>query len=119
MCSQFLAMKADLAFWGEKGDRESMQGLSTRTVLTQTFCSLVICAYVWHEGASLLVRIPIAISTAIDLWKGTRGSTDAECYVAFDCLFYSTRAFYELKLLGLFQLPSRCEAFEYPLAATA
>lgn len=70
MYCQFLAMKADLAFWGEKEDRESMQGLSTRTVLTQAFCSLVICAYVWHEGASLLVRIPIAISTAIDLWKG-------------------------------------------------
>ena len=64
-----LAMKNEVQFW--RGIK-SMAGLSSKTVGVNFFCSLIITAYLYDEGASLLVVVPSALGVLIQLWKWAR-----------------------------------------------
>lgn len=64
MLFDFLAFKNDIHFWR---DRENMAGLSSRTLLWRSFSQFVIFLYLVDENTSLLVVIPAAIGTLIEV----------------------------------------------------
>ncbi|THD22854.1 Cleft lip and palate transmembrane protein 1, partial [Fasciola hepatica] len=62
----FLAFKNDIAFWRKTNNTA---GLSTRTVVWRFVSSLIIFLHLWEERSSMLVVVPMGISTCIELWK--------------------------------------------------
>nr|CAG4643083.1 EOG090X032C [Ilyocryptus agilis] len=65
----FLAFKNDIYFWR---NRQDMVGLSSRTLVWRAFSQFVVFLYLMDENTSLLVVIPAAIGTIIELWKVTK-----------------------------------------------
>ncbi|CAI5443214.1 unnamed protein product [Caenorhabditis angaria] len=63
-----LAFKNDISFW--RG-RDSMVGLSSKTLLWRCFSQTIIFFYLHDQKTSLLVLIPAGISTIIEYWKIT------------------------------------------------
>ncbi|CAH8542426.1 unnamed protein product [Dicrocoelium dendriticum] len=62
----FLAFKNDISFWRKM---KNTTGLSTRTVVWRFLSSLIIFLHLREERSSLLVTIPMGISTLIEFWK--------------------------------------------------
>ncbi|RZF41615.1 hypothetical protein LSTR_LSTR000329 [Laodelphax striatellus] len=62
----FLSLKNDVSFWRS---RDSMEGLSSRTVMWRSFSQVVIFLYLLDEDTSLLIVIPSFGATLIELWK--------------------------------------------------
>ncbi len=69
MLFDFLAFKNDIHFWR---NRDDMVGLSSRTLVWRAFSQFVIFLYLLEEKTSLLVVVPAAIGTVIELWKITK-----------------------------------------------
>ncbi|XP_041975347.1 cleft lip and palate transmembrane protein 1-like protein [Aricia agestis] len=65
----FLAFKNDVSFWRKK---QSLAGLSMRTVLWRAFSQFIIFFYLLDQQTSLLVLVPAGISAVIELWKVTK-----------------------------------------------
>ncbi|KAL4716547.1 hypothetical protein ACJJTC_010211 [Scirpophaga incertulas] len=65
----FLAFKNDVSFWRRKN---SLVGLSARTVFWRAFSQFVIFFYLLDQRTTLLVLIPAGISLIIELWKVTK-----------------------------------------------
>ncbi|CAL8101450.1 unnamed protein product [Calicophoron daubneyi] len=65
----FLAFKNDISFWRKA---KTTAGLSMRTVVWRFFSSLIIFLHLREERSSMLVVIPMGISTCIELWKLAR-----------------------------------------------
>ncbi|KAI5639733.1 cleft lip and palate transmembrane protein 1 (CLPTM1) domain-containing protein [Phthorimaea operculella] len=65
----FLAFKNEISFWRRK---RSLAGLSARTVLWCAFSQLLIFLYLLDENTSMLVLVPVGISTVIEMWKITK-----------------------------------------------
>ncbi|KAK7874007.1 hypothetical protein R5R35_013418 [Gryllus longicercus] len=62
----FLAFKHDVNFWRQK---DSFAGLSCYTVAWRAFSQTVVLLYLLDEDTSLLVLVPSAIATLIEIWK--------------------------------------------------
>jgi hypothetical protein len=62
----FLAFKNDVGFW--KG-RESVAGLSSRSVVFHAFASTVIFLYLADFSTSLIVLATSGVGAVIDCWK--------------------------------------------------
>ncbi|KAA0194737.1 Cleft lip and palate transmembrane protein 1 protein [Fasciolopsis buskii] len=62
----FLAFKNDISFWTKA---KNTAGLSMRTVVWRFASSLIIFLHLWEERSSMLVVVPMGISTCIELWK--------------------------------------------------
>ncbi|KAH8415338.1 hypothetical protein KR222_004681 [Zaprionus bogoriensis] len=66
MLFDFLSFKNDVSFWRQK---QSYEGLSTRTTLWRAFSQLVIFFYLLDEDTSYLVLVPVGLGSLIELWK--------------------------------------------------
>ncbi|XP_043287442.1 cleft lip and palate transmembrane protein 1-like protein [Venturia canescens] len=62
----FLAFKNDISFWRGKN---SLEGLSTTTIVWRAFSQTIVFLYLLDEHTSLLILIPAGIGTLIELWK--------------------------------------------------
>ncbi|XP_018655289.1 hypothetical protein Smp_145250 [Schistosoma mansoni] len=62
----FLAFKNDISFWRRS---DNSVGISLRTIVWRFLSSLIIFLHLWEEKSSLLVSVPMGISTLIELWK--------------------------------------------------
>jgi len=61
-----LAFKNDVQYWQK---RETMAGLSIRTVAFQMISTVIIFIHLMHEDTSLLVSLPMGASCVIETWK--------------------------------------------------
>ncbi|KAF0287196.1 Cleft lip and palate transmembrane protein 1 [Amphibalanus amphitrite] len=68
---EFLAFKNDIQFWN---NRESLEGLSVRSVFFGVFQAGVIMLYVLDNDTNAVIRISCAIGMAIECWKITKVS---------------------------------------------
>lgn len=65
----FLAFKNDISFWK---NRKSMEGLSSRSVVVNAVCQVVIFMYLCDNETSWTILISSGVGTAIEIWKVTR-----------------------------------------------
>lgn len=63
---ELLAFKNDIQFWN---NRNSLEGLSVRSVFFSVFQSLIVLLYVLDNETNTLVRISCFIGLGIELWK--------------------------------------------------
>ncbi|KRY34960.1 Cleft lip and palate transmembrane protein 1 [Trichinella spiralis] len=63
---EFLAFKNDIQFWRE---RQSLEGLSVRSVLFNVGTSFIVLLYVLDNETNLMVRGSVFINMLIELWK--------------------------------------------------
>lgn len=63
---ELLAFKNDIQFWK---NRNSLEGLSVRSVFFSVFQSLIILLYVLDNDTNTLVRISCFVGLAIEVWK--------------------------------------------------
>jgi len=76
-----LAFKNDIAFWREK---DSMEGISVKTLYMQLGMSVVIAFYLLENETSLMISAPHLMSILMDLWKLKKASK----YTATDTFPY-------------------------------
>lgn len=63
---ELLAFKNDIQFWK---NRNSLEGLSVRSVFFSVFQSLIILLYVLDNDTNTLVRISCLVGLGIEVWK--------------------------------------------------
>lgn len=63
---ELLAFKNDIQFWN---NRNSLEGLSVRSVFFGVFQSLVVLLYVLDNETNTLIRISCFVGLGIELWK--------------------------------------------------
>ncbi|NXK78618.1 CLPT1 protein, partial [Amazona guildingii] len=66
---EFLAFKNDIQFWNS---RQSLEGLSVRSVFFGVFQSLVVLLYILDNETNFVVQASVFIGLLIDLWKITK-----------------------------------------------
>ncbi|XP_007491636.3 putative lipid scramblase CLPTM1 isoform X1 [Monodelphis domestica] len=66
---EFLAFKNDIQFWNS---RQSLEGLSVRSVFFGVFQSLVVLLYILDNETNFVVQVSVFIGVLIDLWKITK-----------------------------------------------
>ena len=66
-----LALKNDVAFWASA---QSLRGISVRSLGAQCASNVIITAFLYREGSSLLVTGPQAALAALDAWKMSRAA---------------------------------------------
>lgn len=63
---ELLAFKNDIQFWN---NRNSLEGLSVRSVFFSVFQSLIVLLYVLDNETNFLVRVGCFVGLGIELWK--------------------------------------------------
>ncbi|XP_076655098.1 putative lipid scramblase CLPTM1 [Halictus rubicundus] len=63
---EFLAFKNDIQFWN---NRNSLEGLSVRSVFFNVFQSLVVLLYILDNETNAVVRFSCIIGLCIEIWK--------------------------------------------------
>ncbi|KAJ2949851.1 hypothetical protein O0L34_g11167 [Tuta absoluta] len=63
---ELLAFKNDIQFWN---NRQSLEGLSVRSVFFNVFQSTVVLLYVLDNETNMMVRISCGIGLLIEIWK--------------------------------------------------
>ncbi|XP_029475424.1 cleft lip and palate transmembrane protein 1 isoform X2 [Rhinatrema bivittatum] len=66
---EFLAFKNDIQFWNS---RQSLEGLSVRSVFFGVFQSLVVLLYILDNETNFVVQVSVFIGLLIDFWKITK-----------------------------------------------
>ena len=115
---EFLAFKNDIQFWKT---RDSLEGLSVRSILFGVVQSVIVLLYVIDNDTNFVIKVSIFIGCLIDLWKITKvvsvgldrerpwllwipriTFTDKSTYVESDTKKYDQLAF---KYLGVVLFP--------------
>lgn len=68
---EMLAFKNDISFWKSK---DSMEGISVRTLYTQTFSSIIIFLYLLDNETSYMIVVSNGLGIVLDLWKIKKAS---------------------------------------------
>ena len=68
---EVLAFKNDIHFWKNK---DSMEGISVKTLYTQTFCSFIIFLYLCDNETSFMILFSSGFSILLDFWKIKKAS---------------------------------------------
>ncbi|CAL8072727.1 unnamed protein product [Calicophoron daubneyi] len=63
---ELLAFKNDIQFWKT---RESLEGLSVRSVFFNVFQSLIVVLYVLDNNTNLVITISVVLGLGIEIWK--------------------------------------------------
>ncbi|XKL66053.1 hypothetical protein PGB90_009473 [Kerria lacca] len=63
---ELLAFKNDIQFWN---NRESLEGLSVRSVMFNVFQSVIVFLYVLDNEANMIITISCFIGLLIEIWK--------------------------------------------------
>ncbi|GJQ84537.1 hypothetical protein Trydic_g20033 [Trypoxylus dichotomus] len=63
---ELLAFKNDIQFWN---NRNSLEGLSVRSVFFSVFQSLIVLLYVLDNETNMVIRVSCFIGLCIELWK--------------------------------------------------
>ncbi|TPP58064.1 Cleft lip and palate associated transmembrane protein 1 [Fasciola gigantica] len=63
---ELLAFKNDIQFWNS---RESLEGLSVRSVFFNVFQSLIVFLYVLDNNTNMLITISVLLGLGIEIWK--------------------------------------------------
>ena len=66
---EFLAFKNDIQFWN---NRQSLEGLSVRSVFFNVFQSLIVLLYVLDNETNFVIKVSCFIGLCIELWKITK-----------------------------------------------
>uniref|UniRef100_A0A672RVK9 CLPTM1 regulator of GABA type A receptor forward trafficking n=1 Tax=Sinocyclocheilus grahami TaxID=75366 RepID=A0A672RVK9_SINGR len=66
---EFLAFKNDIQFWNS---RQSLEGLSVRSIIFGVFQSLVVLLYILDNETNFVVQVSVFIGLLIDFWKITK-----------------------------------------------
>ncbi|KAJ8385036.1 hypothetical protein AAFF_G00195660 [Aldrovandia affinis] len=66
---EFLAFKNDIQFWNS---RQSLEGLSVRSIFFGVFQSLVVLLYILDNETNFVVQVSVFIGLLIDFWKITK-----------------------------------------------
>lgn len=67
MLFDFLAFKNDIGFWRK---RDNMEGLSSRSVVGNFVCNIIIFIHLYDSGfTSIIVLLSAGVSTLIEAWK--------------------------------------------------
>lgn len=66
---EFLAFKNDIQFWN---NRQSLEGLSVRSVFFNVFQSIIVLLYVLDNETNFVIKVSCFIGLAIELWKITK-----------------------------------------------
>lgn len=98
---ELLAFKNDIQFWN---NRQSLEGLSVRSVFFNVFQSVVVLLYVLDNDANTLIRISCFVSVGIELWKINK---------VLDISFTSGR-----KALGIIPIPDFKDKGSYVQSST-
>lgn len=70
MVFDVLAFKNDIQFWQQ--DNKSLEGLSIRTILINSFCQLIIFLYLLDNETSWMVLGSAGVGVLIEFWKVTK-----------------------------------------------
>lgn len=65
-CFELLAFKNDIQFWN---NRESLEGLSVRSVFFNVFQSVIVFLYVLDNDTNMVIKISCFMGLAIEIWK--------------------------------------------------
>lgn len=63
------SFRADIQFWNS---RQSLEGLSVRSVFFGVFQSFVVLLYILDNETNFVVQVSVFIGVLIDLWKITK-----------------------------------------------
>ncbi|CAL8350100.1 unnamed protein product [Arctogadus glacialis] len=66
---EFLAFKNDIQFWNS---RQSLEGLSVRSIIFGVFQSGVVLLYILDNETNFVVQVSVFIGLLIDFWKITK-----------------------------------------------
>eukprot|EP00116_Pleurobrachia_bachei_P003414 sb/3463676/ len=66
---EFLAFKNDIQFWKS---RQSLEGLSVRSILFNIFTQLIVVLYVLDNDTNTMVVISVCVGLVIEFWKITK-----------------------------------------------
>ncbi len=68
---EVLAFKSDINFWQTK---DSMEGISVKTIYLQFFCSIIIFLYLLDNDTSFMILMSSGMGIFLDVWKLKKAS---------------------------------------------
>jgi hypothetical protein len=68
---EVLAFRNDISFWKSK---DSMEGISVKSLYIQFFCSIVIFLYLFDNETSYLILFSNGFGLLLDVWKIKKAS---------------------------------------------
>ncbi|XP_045106786.1 cleft lip and palate transmembrane protein 1 homolog [Portunus trituberculatus] len=66
---EFLAFKNDIQFWN---NRDSLEGLSVRSVFFNVFQSVIVLLYVLDNETNFVIKVSCFVGLGIEVWKITK-----------------------------------------------